>query len=54
MPTYEYHCRSCGERFSRTEKISEHDPASTTCPKCHSRETERVMSGFNAHTPRKS
>ncbi|MGH7718378.1 MAG: FmdB family zinc ribbon protein [Gemmatimonadaceae bacterium] len=54
MPTYEYRCRSCHETFSQQEKISDYDPATATCPKCKSREVERLLSGFYAKTPRKS
>lgn len=54
MPTYDYHCRSCGRDFSTREKIADHDPGAATCPNCKSRDVERVMAGFYARTPRKS
>ncbi|MDQ6829133.1 MAG: zinc ribbon domain-containing protein [Gemmatimonadota bacterium] len=54
MPTYEYHCRACQADFSRLEKIAEHDASETACPKCGSREVDRVIGGFYARTPRKS
>lgn len=54
MPTYEYRCRACHERFAVREPISEHRAGSATCPKCHSRDVERLMSDFYAKTPRKS
>ena len=54
MPTYEYHCRSCGEDFSRREKISEHGQHDESCPKCDSREVERVLSAAYPRTARKS
>jgi putative FmdB family regulatory protein len=54
MPTYEYHCRSCGESFSRREHISEHGAAAPACPKCASKDVEQRLSGFYARTPRKS
>ena len=54
MPTYEYECRTCHERFTVHERISAHQAGSVTCPKCRSREVDRVMSGFYARTPRKS
>lgn len=54
MPTYEYRCRTCHETFSVREHISEYQSASVTCPKCNSRDVERVMSDFYAKTPRKS
>ena len=54
MPTYEFHCRKCGEVFTVRERISEVGARPVTCPKCKSREVERLMSGFYARTPRKS
>jgi putative FmdB family regulatory protein len=54
MPTYEYRCRSCHETFAVRERISQYQTGSVTCPKCRSREVERLMSGFYAKTPRKS
>lgn len=54
MPTYEYECRSCHETFSIRERMSEHGAGQIQCPKCHSRDIRRLMSGFYAKTPRKS
>ncbi len=54
MATYEYRCRACQESFTRRERIDEHDPSNAVCPRCQSRDVERVMSGFYARTPRKS
>jgi putative FmdB family regulatory protein len=54
MATYEFRCRVCHETFTRREKIDEYDPSTAVCPRCQSRDVERVMSGFYARTPRKS
>lgn len=55
MPTYEYRCRQCHESFSVRGKIAEYDTANAPiCPRCQSREVERVLSGFYAKTVRKS
>ena len=54
MPVYDYHCRSCGTDFVQKEKIAEHGQASAVCPKCKSREVERVLSAPFARTARKS
>ena len=54
MPTYEFRCRVCQETFTRREKISDYDPKTAVCPRCQSREVERLMSDFYARTPRKS
>ncbi len=32
MPTYEYQCRECDNRFERFQKMT--DPAATECPSC--------------------
>jgi len=35
MPTYVYHCKSCGRTFERRQKMS--DPPLTRCPECRGR-----------------
>ena len=40
MPTYEYACKTCGNRFETWQKITD-DPL-TECPKCH-HEIHRVL-----------
>jgi putative FmdB family regulatory protein len=42
MPTYEYKCRDCGEKFDEFQKIN--DPALTRCPSCGGM-VDRVISG---------
>jgi putative FmdB family regulatory protein len=32
MPTYEYQCKTCGNRFERFQKMT--DPAVSECPDC--------------------
>ncbi|MGH7477379.1 MAG: FmdB family zinc ribbon protein [Longimicrobiales bacterium] len=54
MPTYEYHCESCGETFDRTEHLSEHQDAHPRCPHCDSDNVRQVMSAFYAKTAKKS
>ncbi|MGH7665166.1 MAG: FmdB family zinc ribbon protein [Gemmatimonadaceae bacterium] len=54
MPTYDYHCRSCGEDFILREKITDHDSAHATCPRCQSEKVERVISAAYPRTARKS
>ncbi len=41
MPTYEYHCQSCGHRFDVLQKITE-EPL-TRCPKCHRARLKRLI-----------
>jgi len=54
MPTYEFRCRKCGEEFTVRERMSEMGAREVACPKCKSRDVERVVSEFYARTPRKS
>lgn len=55
MPSYDYHCASCGEDFARRESVAEHERATrVTCPKCRSVRVERVFAPFFAKTTRKS
>lgn len=54
MPTYEYQCKKCGEKFERTEHIKEHDTAKKECPKCGSKELDQILGSFFAKTSRKS
>lgn len=54
MATYEFRCRVCHETFTVREKMDAYDPKAAVCPRCQSRDVERLMSGFYARTPRKS
>ena len=42
MPTYEYHCKTCGYKFERFQSIA--DRSLTKCPKCGGL-IERLISG---------
>jgi len=42
MPTYEYKCQDCGEKFEEFQNIT--DPPLTKCPACGG-ETQRLISG---------
>jgi len=53
MPTYEYECRACGQRFSeffRTIRSAQESPT-PPCPACHSADVERIVSSFAVHGP---
>lgn len=54
MPTYEYLCRSCGDRFSLVLHVSEHDRKDIKCPRCGSTEVVQQMQPFFAKTAKKS
>ena len=43
MPTYEYVCKSCGNTWEASQRISE-SPL-TECPKCHAQMAQRLISG---------
>jgi putative FmdB family regulatory protein len=40
MPLYEYECKECGVRFTRTQHF--HDDPLTECPECHG-EVKRLI-----------
>ncbi|MGQ0658693.1 MAG: FmdB family zinc ribbon protein [Chromatiales bacterium] len=54
MPTYEYRCEKCRNRFERVQHVAEHVKAKARCPKCGSVNVERVFSTFFAKTGKKS
>jgi putative FmdB family regulatory protein len=45
MPTYEYVCKSCGNTWEASQRISE--APLTECPKCHEPTAQRLISGGN-------
>jgi putative FmdB family regulatory protein len=54
MPTYQYRCEKCGEKFERTETISEHEALKATCPKCGSKKVSFVPGNVYVVTSKKS
>jgi putative FmdB family regulatory protein len=44
MPLYDFKCRKCGHRFEELVRLN--DPAD--CPKCHTRNAERLFSATAA------
>jgi putative FmdB family regulatory protein len=42
MPTYEYQCDACGERFEKFQSITA--PAIKKCPKCGKNKVRRLIS----------
>lgn len=54
MPTYEYRCKGCGEKFEQVQSVAEHGKAKPRCPKCGSEQVKSVFSPFYAKTSRKS
>src|SRR6202163_115298 len=51
MPLYEYLCKKCGEGFTLTMTISEHDKKRVQCPRCNGTEVE-PRSASNSSTSR--
>jgi len=54
MPVYEYVCNACKKKFSETKSVSEYNPKAARCPKCKSRRVERILSGVQVETSKKS
>jgi putative FmdB family regulatory protein len=54
MPSYEYLCRKCGERFSLTMSIGEHEDKRIECPKCGGGDVAQQLQSFFARTSKKS
>jgi len=53
MPTYEYTCKECGERFELALSFGEHEKKQK-CPKCGSAKLEQRISLFAAVTSKKA
>ena len=45
MPLYEYVCESCGQRFDKMVRFSEHD-LRPVCPTCGATHTHKAISLF--------
>jgi putative FmdB family regulatory protein len=43
MPTYEFNCKGCGNRFSLFTTVSGRDKA--LCPKCGNKELQQIFKG---------
>jgi len=54
MPVYEYRCEKCGEIFSLTLPMKEHDKGGITCPNCKSTSVVQQFTSFFAKTSKKS
>ena len=47
MPAYDYRCKRCGQRFEKTQRITE--PAGADCPSCGDGACERLITGGTFH-----
>jgi len=54
MPIYDFKCNSCGHKFDLIESVNEHDEHKEKCPKCTSKDIERVLSAVSVQTSKKS
>ena len=52
MPTYEYRCKECDERFELSWRLEEREQLAV-CPKCKSAKVEPAFSSFTCAAPRK-
>ncbi len=43
MPTYEYHCQKCNNRFERYLSYHEYESKSISCPSCGSTNIQRII-----------
>ena len=54
MPTYQYRCNDCGEKFERSETISQHEASKAKCVKCGSKKVSQVPGNVFVVTSKKS
>ncbi|HEY77515.1 MAG TPA: zinc ribbon domain-containing protein [Dehalococcoidia bacterium] len=47
MPIYEYKCRNCNEKFEVRRNLQDEEKE-VKCPRCESRDTQRVFSLFSS------
>ena len=49
MPTYEYQCLECGEKFEKFVR-SMNSPPEIECPECGGRKVSKLFSAFGVQT----
>jgi len=54
MPSYDYECRDCQERFNTILTLSEYNRGDVKCPKCGGKNVQQVPSAFFTVTSKKS
>ncbi len=45
MPVFDFKCKDCGEKFEKLI-FKEEEIKNITCPKCGSKNIEKLLSGF--------
>lgn len=54
MPVYDYRCNNCRKKFSLKMTVSQLEKGKPKCPKCGSKKTQKLVTGFFAVTSKKS
>ncbi|NRB38757.1 MAG: zinc ribbon domain-containing protein [Pseudomonadales bacterium] len=54
MPSYQFQCEKCGNRFSIVESMSQHEKHQEKCPQCSSAELKTRLSAVYVKTSKKS
>ena len=55
MPVYEYSCKECGKRFEQAMTVHDcKEGKKPACPKCKSRQVEKLLSRFMPMTAQKT
>jgi len=55
MPTYEFECAKCGEKFTQKRTFRDFDRGKAVkCPKCSSTKVQQVLTASFAKTAKKS
>ena len=54
MPTYEFICEKCQERFSLNLKLEEYEKKKYRCPGCQSKKVKQQIAAFQTITSKKS
>ena len=47
MPTYEFQCNKCNEKFERFLSIKDRESSKILCPKCRSEDVSQVFNALN-------
>ncbi len=54
MPVYPYSCLDCKRKFNEVKPVSAYAPKKVRCPKCGSKNVERVWTSVFVGTSKKS
>ena len=54
MPSHQFVCQECANRFDVVESVAERERHRQQCPGCGSRDVHQNLSGIQVRTARKS